>query len=368
MRPAVRGFAALAATAVVGMVFGYALGIRSTTPLQAEAERQVEEIESVPFTVEKRALSETMELDAAKTDIELFQFELAAAAPIQVVTKPPTKRGDTVDAGTVLIEISGRPVFLILGDTPAYRDLGPGLRGDDLVGVQETLRQLGFYEGEVDGYWGWETTRAVRELYRSQGYDPPTRVPEAASPRPDGATGPTAPQPTTFLPYSEYRIVTGKQTVLDAPTLGQSPPLTISLGVLASSFETTLSSDQGARARQATRSFGLVDGREVEGSFSVVDDDTTSPPSSRLVFVPVSPVDRVDRVVLVLAETAGPVMVVPISALTFQAEIATVTVNTDSGPQSVQVQIGVVADGWAEIMPLETDGLVPGQVVQVPVP
>ena len=46
----------------------------------------------------------------------------------RIVTSLPA-RGARLTAGDVLATVSGRPVFLLTGRTPAFRDLGPGMSG-----------------------------------------------------------------------------------------------------------------------------------------------------------------------------------------------------------------------------------------------
>lgn len=96
-----------------------------------------------------------------------------------VVTAAPTSAGDTLDAGEVLIEVSGRPLLALDLPFAAYRDLGPGATGPDVEAVQGALARLGFFTGELDGVYGPRTAAAVQKLYEHAGYPAPT-VSEAA--------------------------------------------------------------------------------------------------------------------------------------------------------------------------------------------
>ncbi|MBE3599264.1 MAG: LysM peptidoglycan-binding domain-containing protein [Limnochordaceae bacterium] len=55
------------------------------------------------------------------------------------------------------------------GATGAARVLQEGMWGDDVRQVQETLRELGFRTVNPNGYYGPETTQAVKALQRAMG-------------------------------------------------------------------------------------------------------------------------------------------------------------------------------------------------------
>ena len=77
-----------------------------------------------------------------------------------------------------MLTVSGRPVFLLQGDVPAYRDLFPGLSGEDVRQLEATLEHLGFDPGPVDGVFNEVTTAAVADLYSAAGYAPFTATSE----------------------------------------------------------------------------------------------------------------------------------------------------------------------------------------------
>jgi len=79
--------------------------------------------------------------------------------------------------GAVMFIASGRPVFLLRGRMPAYRDLVPDLSGDDVRQLEEALSRLGFDPGPIDGTFDQQTSGAVAKWYKSKGWEPfgPTR-------------------------------------------------------------------------------------------------------------------------------------------------------------------------------------------------
>jgi len=88
----------------------------------------------------------------------------------EVITKLP-ERGDPLEEGDVLLIASGRPVFIFQGEIPVYRDLVPGISGDDVLQLESALKRLGFNPGPVDGTYDKQTSKAVSDLYTKAGFD-----------------------------------------------------------------------------------------------------------------------------------------------------------------------------------------------------
>lgn len=91
-------------------------------------------------------------------------------------------RNTQVEEGQVLLTASGRPVFVLAGKVPAYRDMVPGISGEDVRQLEEGLARLGFDPGPVDGTYDRKTAEAVAAWYRARGWEPfgPTREQLAA--------------------------------------------------------------------------------------------------------------------------------------------------------------------------------------------
>jgi len=88
-----------------------------------------------------------------------------------VITTLP-KRGDQLQEGDQLLTVSGRPVFILQGAVPTFRDLGPGVTGDDVRQLEEALQRLGFSPGAVDTRYDEQTEAAVTEWYKAAGWEP----------------------------------------------------------------------------------------------------------------------------------------------------------------------------------------------------
>jgi peptidoglycan hydrolase-like protein with peptidoglycan-binding domain len=74
--------------------------------------------------------------------------------------------------GDVIFTASGRPVMVLQGTTPAYRDMIFGTAGDDVKQLEEGLKRLGFDPGKVDGEFDESTSAAVAKWYKSKGFEP----------------------------------------------------------------------------------------------------------------------------------------------------------------------------------------------------
>jgi len=90
--------------------------------------------------------------------------------PGRIATLP--LRNAAISEGDVLLSASGRPVLVLAGRLPSFRDLGPSVAGPDVQQLEEALARLGFAPGEVDGRYDARTAAAVEALYRARGFDP----------------------------------------------------------------------------------------------------------------------------------------------------------------------------------------------------
>jgi peptidoglycan hydrolase-like protein with peptidoglycan-binding domain len=70
--------------------------------------------------------------------------------------------GQTVQRGQILYEMDGRPVRLLFGGRPAWRDLKVGVdRGEDVRQLEENLAALGFMGTPADGGFTASTAAAI---------------------------------------------------------------------------------------------------------------------------------------------------------------------------------------------------------------
>ena len=120
---------------------------------------------------------------AASTEIVTFgaaKFGLPRAVSIipsalkakpGVITSLPS-RNAKLKEGDVVLSASGRPVFVLRGDSPIYRDLAPGISGSDVRQLEAALARLNFDPGPVDGRYDAKTGLAVSKWYVAAGWEP----------------------------------------------------------------------------------------------------------------------------------------------------------------------------------------------------
>jgi peptidoglycan hydrolase-like protein with peptidoglycan-binding domain len=139
-----------------------------------------------------------------------------------------------VRPGSVLLEVSGRPLIALPGTVPAYRDLRPGDDGTDIGQLQAALRSLGYYHGgDSAGHFGPGTKRAVTRLYAATDYDLATTGGHA-----DGGDRAALQNAQDAVDAAQRavddlnRVIGGGQAVAPSPSAGASEPLPVQLRYL----------------------------------------------------------------------------------------------------------------------------------------
>ncbi|MEV3937731.1 hypothetical protein AB0K52_17330 [Glycomyces sp. NPDC049804] len=176
----VSGVLALALIGATGTAWYFAM--QAQTPAQRAEEAAEPEDSVITVRVDQDQLIETLEFDAVFKRTGDFSVP-APAAPEGIETalasKIPLEVGDEVKAGTVILEVSGRPMIALEGDVPAYRDLTEGDTGPDVKQLQLALQQL--YGTPQTGTFDARTVADVKKLYDNVGYDHATKSEEVAT-------------------------------------------------------------------------------------------------------------------------------------------------------------------------------------------
>lgn len=90
-----------------------------------------------------------------------------------VVTELPHDESAEIVAGTVVVELNGRPVIGLPGEIPLFRDIHPGQTGPDVEAVQAALEAMGVaIPSDESGVFGRQTQAAIELLYKDRGYEP----------------------------------------------------------------------------------------------------------------------------------------------------------------------------------------------------
>ena len=95
----------------------------------------------------------------------------ATAIPPALIVSVPAVKSTVLGEGDKALEIGGRPVLILKGTNPAYRDMRPGDTGPDITQLQEALARLGFASGPATGTYNDSTATAVEAWYRKAGYE-----------------------------------------------------------------------------------------------------------------------------------------------------------------------------------------------------
>ncbi|MFI6465523.1 peptidoglycan-binding protein [Streptomyces sp. NPDC050538] len=172
-----RWLVATVALSVLLIGAGVAAAQLIRSPAQAAAETAPPEPDVLTAPVEHRVLKDTIVLRgtvrAGQTVEVAPQSAGGDGAGAPVVTRVPVKAGQRVRDGQVVLEVSGRPVFVLPGAIPVYRDLRPGAEGRDVAQLQSALRGLGHDTGgDAKDAFGEGTKAALARHYASIGYDP----------------------------------------------------------------------------------------------------------------------------------------------------------------------------------------------------
>lgn len=158
---------------------GWFAGSQMQSPADAAASRRAPEAGAVTVAVERRKLTATV---IAQGGVEFgapHGISLSGSVgpaggsgegeATQRVTKLP-QAGATLREGSVLMQVNGRPVFVLRGSIPMYRALGPGSSGDDVRQLQRALRRIGHDPGAVTGDYRQGTASAVGRWYQGKGF------------------------------------------------------------------------------------------------------------------------------------------------------------------------------------------------------
>ena len=162
----------VAVAAAAGLAF--AIGSRIESPADAAARTAAPVPSPILVPVERRVLG------SAIVTRGTARFGVPQPVSVAPSTLKPTAglittlpaRNTAVAEGGVLLTASGRPVFVLQGELPAYRDMVPGVQGDDVRQLERALARLGFDPGPVDGLYDAQTGAAVARWYKARGWEP----------------------------------------------------------------------------------------------------------------------------------------------------------------------------------------------------
>lgn len=359
------GFVAAVVAAAVG---GWVAGRQLSTPAEIAAQTAAPDPTPILVPVERRVL--TADIVTRGTGRYGAPREVAvpptplAPTPAIVTELPPV--GTVVGEGEVLLKISGRPVVVLEGSTPSYRDLGRGVSGDDVTQLEAALERLGHDPGPVDGRYDRSTEAAVERMYDALGSEPAVVGADqlrALMPATSSAYRGSTPEPGLMIAASEIfftpsvpvrvsEVGAGLGRAPDGPILFVTDATVAIDGAVPIEQSSLLSVGMPVRIDEpdlGIEATGVVakvaDGPGTDGAdgfhvhFEVAVDD--APPSV---------VNASVRLSIATESTADEVLVVPVAALYLTADGESVLrVQRGDGFATVAVRPGLSARGLVEV-------------------
>jgi peptidoglycan hydrolase-like protein with peptidoglycan-binding domain len=345
------------------------LGSRVQSPEQAAADAQPPEPSVITAAIVHERLSDSFVVNGEVVAPDSLTVPAARLDGVSAVVLEIVSAGEVVGEGSVLVVVSGRPILLLGGSFPLYRDLQRGLEGPDVVMVQEALARLGHFEDDIDGVFGSETEQAVAALYDAVGFEPA---------EPDGAM-PGPRRPVLRLPAGEVMVVDGLPAVViqvgaaTGDRVDEGSPLL----VLAQGDPVVSLTVRGARSGAVAigmpvRVFIDALGLATEGVVVTLGEQEAdfAEGISREVFVTVdgliaNHVGMAVRAVMATQETEDAVLAVPVGAVFTEASGATTVVALVDGSEvAIPISPGRVIGGFVELVDADPR-LTPGLLVVV---
>jgi peptidoglycan hydrolase-like protein with peptidoglycan-binding domain len=150
-------------------------GERIVSPAEAAARTAAPNPSPILVPIEKRLLSSQIVTRGTArfgtpqpVALAPSSLKMNAAGLITTLPQPNTQFKE----GDVMFAASGRPVMVLQGGVPAYRDMVPGTSGADVEQLEVAVKRLGFDPGDVDGMYDEKTSAAVAKWYQSKGQEP----------------------------------------------------------------------------------------------------------------------------------------------------------------------------------------------------
>lgn len=335
------------------LVIGALIGLGAGSYVLDRPEATADDVSTPDTTrVEQGTLGRTLRLPATGA------WEVAGViqSPAGGVITAIMSKSGVLEPGSILLRIDERPVVLVPGDVPAFREMSVGTRGRDVAALQGYLASLGYKVDRSASRYTKVTAAAVRRWQRRVGASPTGVV----------ALGDVVLIPTSALnaPLRWVDAVTVGATIAagapimerraPSPTLtiefGGSPPAQLEPGVAG---EVTFpNGDTRAITLSAIRQ---ENGRTwatlapVDGSLCQV--------AACLALVPANGDTPVDVTFTLVPETTGPM--IPVAAIQSDAAGRAFVELPDGSRKTVTV---VVASGGSAIV----DGLAVGEEIVLP--
>lgn len=266
-----------------------------------------------------------------------------------MITSLPTA-GQVISQGQQVYEVEGKPVILMKGERPFWRELSAGVEaGEDVRQLQNNLRDLGFLDREADGKFGWWTEDAVKRWQKSLGmektgvFDPASVVVIAPDQlrinRVTAEKGQSDVSPATYTVPTRQVQSTLTEAQLAELSVGRPVQVQLASGdVMDGTISELRNGQPAAEGVEAVKPTAII---------SLSDPASISESTSSTV-----------RVILPDEEEATETLLVPVTALIATAN-DTYAVEVIRGGQVVRVpvELGLVQDSQAQVITSGADGV-----------
>ena len=294
-----------------------------------------------------------------------------------IVSATPVPAGAEVPEGGAVLEVAGRPVIVLMGAVPSYRDLRLGDAGPDVRQLEAALRRVGLQVGRDDGVFDEALARAVGSLWRNAGYEPALYAPDAG----DGSLDPSPAWPmvpkheVAFTPAAPARVGLLAATV--GATVGDEPALVLAAGPLQVVVVTDRARAAELPVGRTVEVLDLPDGRAGStGTVVAVGAPTVDADTGRETIevridprepLPVELLGAEVRITASGPAALEPSLVVPVAALVATADggEAVVVLDDRDEERRVPVRTREASGGFVAVVPLDPDGLEEGSRVVV---
>ncbi|NTW40131.1 MAG: hypothetical protein HGA44_09610 [Cellulomonadaceae bacterium] len=341
-----RALLLLTVVALLGLATGFILSTRVVSPAQAEADAAPPAAGPIAIPIDERMIANNVVIrgEGSYDDALELSLETGSVDGPVVVTGSVPRVGDELAAGSVALEVVGRPVIVLPGAIPVYRTLSAGMSGPDVRQLKDALASIGIDPGDQESdEYDKSTSSAVRELYGRVGYEPPAPSTEAseqlrAARLAESSARQAVDQMARELAAAgagiaaadlielNTAVAVAQQTLADAQAacLGQDDQTTapdmcsqVSVVEAQGALDAALARRDAAQAAPdtAAQTAALAAARDaLDAATNVVSDaeraTLTTLPASEVVFVPALP-RRVDEIDVQLGgRVSGPIMTV----------------------------------------------------------
>jgi len=348
---------------------GWAVGAQITSPADAAAAHQPPPASLITVAVAKQALASTITAQGTISYTGATPLTLTGTvggATTQLVTRAPAV-GATVGSGQRLLEVSGRPVFLLPGQVPMYRTLSDGMKGDDVRQLQQALTALG-YGHLSNGTFDVATQIQVKRWYEHAGYEPQAEADKTTVPSGEILFLPTLPVRVDTVTTRAGATATGQigtvtnSTVNIQSTLpsadaqfvrtGMSAKLTLPDGTTMAAKVDALGKDA---APPVTDQAAPPQNQQPQQQQQQQQQSTSDATPMRLIADDPTALaayaTKAAKIDIEVGKTNGEVLVVPVAAVATSQDGSTrVQVQgKDGAVRDVPVRVGLTANGLVEV-------------------